>query len=237
MGRCHTSKRKLTGSVCGLAYNAAYGEREWTVSWGAVMAIQRYRPDLWSMSVLALSGSEPITSAEVRDQLNYIGTDKDGLIDFFIAAAREEVEGVTRRAIRAQTRLLSLSRFPEHDDEYVALPGGKIRSVTSIAYVDDDGADQSFSSFMTELGSDDSHGRIFLSDGASWPDVRERGLPVKITYEAGYDPSATAPQGLLIPMKMRVADLFENREAQTERMQDNPAFMRILSRYIIWEFG
>lgn len=100
-----------------------------------------------------------------------------------INAAIADAERHTRRAFITQTWRLSLREFPSR----IYLPRPPLQSVTSITYVDANGATQTLSSSLYQVSTDSSPGYIEPAFGQSWPSIRSETVdPIKITYVAGF---------------------------------------------------
>ena len=194
-----------------------------------------YKPARASLSATE-TGSEPVSVAEAKDHANYTDTDKDTLWGTYVTAARQMVERMTNRAIIEQTRVYKMNAFPTGDMQVIELPGGNVQSVTSVQYVDGNGDTQTFTGFDADLGSIGGTARISLAANQEWPEVRDEGLPVTITYVAGYDASAspaiTPPASLTVAIRLIAAAMFENREAHVEQgLEDNPMLKALVAPY------
>lgn len=100
-----------------------------------------------------------------------------------INAAIADAERHTRRAFITQTWRLSLREFPDR----IYLPRPPLQSVTSITYVDSNGATQTLSSSLYQVSTDSSPGYIEPAFGQSWPTIRSETVdPIKVTYIAGF---------------------------------------------------
>jgi uncharacterized phiE125 gp8 family phage protein len=100
-----------------------------------------------------------------------------------IKAAIADAERHTRRAFITQTWRLSLREFPSR----IYLPRPPLQSVTSITYVDSNGATQTLSSSLYQVSTDSSPGYIEPAFSKSWPSIRSETVdPIKITYVAGF---------------------------------------------------
>ena len=80
--------------------------------------------------LLAGPAEEPVSLAEARAFLRVDDTAEDGLITTLIGAARLHVEGVTGRALLAQSWRVVLDAWP--DDRQVRLPVTPFMAVTEI---------------------------------------------------------------------------------------------------------
>lgn len=203
---------------------------------------RRYKPVNWQLSTTE-TGTEPLTTSQLKAQIREDGTDEDTLIAAYGKAARQLVEAMANRFIVERTCVLKMDRFPDGDEQYFELPGGKIQSVTSIAYTDTDNQAQTFTGFTAELGTDSTTGRVFLAYDQTWPtDVRTEGLPVVVTYTAGYDPAASpaieVPESLLVAIRMAAADMFELRELQVAGdYQPNAIAKMLVEPYRVWSIA
>jgi len=88
--------------------------------------------------LLAGPAEEPVSLAEAKAFLRIDDNAEDGLITTLIGAARLHVEGVTGRALIAQSWRIVLDDWP--DNGVVRLPVAPLLSVISIAATDSNGA-------------------------------------------------------------------------------------------------
>lgn len=146
-----------------------------------------------------------ITLDELREQLRLPDT-SDAMLLIYLAAAQEYAQHATQRAIGAQTLELALPAFPSGP---IDLPLSPVTSITSIVYVDAQGATQTLSGSAYSLNDYELvHSVQPLGD---WPATRaDTPLAVKVRYVAGSLPPAVKSALLLI-----VAHLDANRESTT----------------------
>ncbi len=100
--------------------------------------------------LLAGPAVEPVSLAEAKAFLRLDDTAEDGLVTTLIGAARLHVEGVTGRALVAQSWRLVLDAWPE--GEAVRVPVAPLLSLTAVTAIDADGASHALSlgQFRTE---------------------------------------------------------------------------------------
>lgn len=150
----------------------------------------------------------------VKQQLRYTSTNLDKEIHDLIRTAVEMAERYTGRAIFNRTYIYTLKDFPSHSIIY--LPRAPLSSLTSITYVDTDGATQTWASTNYNVGTNSlDEIKIELDDDSDYPDVKED-LPeaVTITYVAGYGTKESdLPQWLKQGIVMIASHLFNTREA------------------------
>jgi len=140
------------------------------------------------------------------------------LIEALLGAAREHAEAFTGLSLAPQTLELALDEFPASE---VELPRGPVQSITSVTYIDEDGAAQTISSANWVL--DDYNGTAWLlpADGFDWPATDGVVNAVKIRYVAGFSLPNDSPQVHRLPKSIRSAlllflgHLYENRETST----------------------
>jgi uncharacterized phiE125 gp8 family phage protein len=158
--------------------------------------------------LLAGPAEEPVSLAEAKGFLKVDDGAEDGLITTLIGAARLHIEGVTSRALLAQSWRVVLDQWPSNG--HVKLPVTPFRSVTQITAYDDDGVGHEvpLAQFLREPD------RLVLPGSVvGMPVLRER-QGIEIDYVAGFgtepgDVPADIRQALLV----LVAYWFEHRDA------------------------
>lgn len=169
----------------------------------------------WTIVRTGEPASEPVTLAELKAHARIDHALEDSLLGLLIAAARERIEDVTRRALIAQEWTLTLDRFPCGP---IFLPRPRlILGTASITYVDVDGESQSVSGFRELPG--DAGARLVPGFGETWPSARAQPGAVVVTFDAGYGSSAGA-----VPAALRLAIVEEatTRYDQRQRGEADP---------------
>lgn len=178
--------------------------------------------------------AEPVTLDEAKRHLRVEAdiTDDDALITALIVAAREGAEHLTGRALLAQTWELALDAFADE----ISLPHPPLTGVTSIQYVDPDGALQTLAADDYLLDSHSTPVRLTPAYGVCWPDTRRQANAVLIRYTAGYADAASVPAEIKSWMLLRIGMLYENRESVIvgERIAEVPFVDRLLDRHRVW---
>ena len=148
---------------------------------------------------------EPVTLARAKLHLRVDVSDDDELITAMIASARVSAEAKLQRAILPQTLELTLDEFPgvwgpgtlltyRHQATLPArlgaieLPGGPVSAVSSVKYLDLNGAEQTLvagTDYQVDL-RDDRFGRVLPVYGGSWPTTRPDINAVRVRYVAGW---------------------------------------------------
>lgn len=175
------------------------------------MICDHYRPAGRSWTVAA--ATTPFVSAadaKAHSRIDY--SDDDDLLTAYLLAACGTIEAWTARVIQSRTATLRLPRFPTDGDQAIELPGGYVSAVASVAYTDTAGDAATLSSALWSIEtSTRGPSALRLVYDATWPEVQERGLPVVITYTAGWA-ADDIPAALKHAVKMMAAEMHERRE-------------------------
>ena len=161
--------------------------------------------------------SEPVSLIDAKTHLNVLHSDDDGLIGDLISAARDHVEKYCGAMFATQTAEAKATDWSDMDH----LPVRPASSVTSITYVDANGAEQTLAASVYELRGDS----IVLKYGQSWP-VTQPGSLITLTAEVGF---ATVPPAVKHAILLRVEDFYEHRGSEDDSKWT--AFDSLLSNY------
>lgn len=157
---------------------------------------------------------EPVTLAEAKEQVREDGSDSDTLIAALITAAREYVEERTGRALITQTWSLAMDGPPCGNDA-IRLPRPPLQSVTSVVYVDEAGADQTWAVANYRVDTHSEPARIALASDAVWPIPQFVAGAVTVTYVAGYgDTPDTVPQAIRQAILLLVGHWYDHRSPE-----------------------
>lgn len=187
------------------------------------------------VEVTVAPATEPIDVELAKSHLRVTLDDDDQYIESLITAARNSVEILTQRALITQTRRLTLDAFP--CSRVIQLPGGKIQSVTSVAYVDAAGQSQTLSVDRYVADTRSTPGRIILKDGSSWPSTWNNGNAVEVVYVAGFGEADAVPNDLIQAIHFLVAHWYSFREPITTlgQVQEIPKSVEYLTLpYRVW---
>lgn len=155
--------------------------------------------------------TEPLVLADVKAHLRVDSTADDTYITSLIAVARQYLDGysgVLGRCLITQTWDLVLKGFPSSGLIDIPLP--PLASVTSISYIDSDGASQTLAA--TEYDVDVGGGAVRLAYNKSWPATRSVFNAVTVKFVAGYGVASAVPEPLKQAMLLIIGHLYENRE-------------------------
>lgn len=155
---------------------------------------------------------------------------EDAIVEQLIQDAVDYIEGPNGIgvALMTQTWALHLDGFPS----CIELPLGPVQSVSSVAYIDPDGASQTVASYQADLVSQPA--RIVPVYGGSWPATRGVLNAVTVTFVAGY---ADPPADLKRAIALLAGHWFEHRTAAGEPLHDIPhGVEHILNKYRVGRF-
>jgi uncharacterized phiE125 gp8 family phage protein len=147
---------------------------------------------------------------DVTAAMWHLHADTDEGIRDLINAATVHAERFLGRALITQTWDLMLDGFPCGE---ILVPKAPLQSVTSIQYVDTNGATQTLSASDYQVSIDQNGpGRIRPAYGKTWPSARCQMDAVTIRFVAGYGANyAKVPYSIRQGMLLLIADWYENR--------------------------
>lgn len=156
---------------------------------------------------------EPVTVDTLKEHLRIVTTDEDTILAQYLAAARVHVGNATGRSLCTETRETTLGAFPEVSSLLV-FGASPVASVTSVKYLDEDLAEQTWSSveYTTDLTSE--RAAIIMKDAYSWPTTGEASNAVRIRYVSG-QALADVPPTLKQAVLFLAAHWYTNREPVT----------------------
>lgn len=158
--------------------------------------------------LLAGPAEEPVSLVEAKAFLKVDDDAEDALIATLIGAARLHVEGVTGKALIAQSWRIVLDDWPSNG--VVKLPVAPLIAVTAIAATDDNGGSHEIG--LGQFGSEPD--RLLVPRVvAGMPRLQER-QGIEIDYVAGYGSGPEAvPADLRQALLGLVAHWHEHRDA------------------------
>lgn len=161
-------------------------------------------------------------------------SEEEDLIETFITASRVMCENYLFRRIGVQTIELRDKGFPINNSPII-LPA-PLLSVESIKYLDTDNEEQTLDS-DDYVVSDSAPG--IITPVSAWPSASLAGDSLRVEFITGYsDPGASPilsealPKTIKLAMLMQIADMYDNREAQSEKpLVANQTLVNLLSPY------
>ena len=155
------------------------------------------------MKIVIPPEAEPVTIAELKEQLRIDHSDEDALLGAKITAARRHVENLTGTAIAPATYEFFLDSFPLAEIE---LPRAPVISVSTVSYIGADGIEVNATDYEVDTASP----RGWIVPTAAWPTAMATINAVRVRFVAGYE---TAPESLREANLHLAAWWYENREA------------------------
>lgn len=150
-------------------------------------------------AALALSVEEFKVHARIDD------TEEDTLISSMLSVAEQAAENFTWRKFVTQT----WDEFFDGFDDPLYLSFAPVQSVTSVSYVDENGATQTLSSSIYELGSEYDVPLIRRKYNQVWPTTRTHEDVVTVRYVVGY---TSVPARIQQAIAIHAAWQYRNRE-------------------------
>jgi uncharacterized phiE125 gp8 family phage protein len=148
--------------------------------------------------------AEPVSLVEAKAQCRVDGTDSDTELNIYILAARVFVEEYTGTKLVSQTVLMQGAQFCDLYD----LPAAPVISVTSVKYLDTDGAEQTLSTDVYELVNTGLEPQIRRKINQVWPSIRCASDAVRVTAVVGY---STVPEAIRAAILLIISSWFDNR--------------------------
>lgn len=182
-----------------------------------------------SLTIVTRDNSSILTTDDAKKWLRVEGTDEDTVIAAIMAGAISYAEDFLNRTIGVNTYELTMDEF----EDVVQLHKPPVAVVTEIAYVDVDGADQTFDIAKTKL--DMSSGRLGLKQEESWPEVADEPFAIKISYSSNGILAGKEADAVLDAIKMTLAYRYDYRDDPNQRWKK--ATDNILSPLRIIPFG
>lgn len=170
------------------------------------------------MTILALDTAatdKPVTLAEVKAALRISTSDDDTMLDLWIAAATDYVDGpngLLGKAIVQQTWTQS-QRLPGTVTlDLKLLP---VISISEITYFDADNVSQSLTVSDFDLVKSEDWAYLKPKSGVSWPTTYDRDDALTVKAVIGFGDQAAAPAAIKAAVMMLVGAWYQNPEATT----------------------
>jgi len=162
-------------------------------------------------TLVTAATEQPVSLADIKAHCRIDHDDEDGLLNALIAAATQHVEQRTGKQLVEQTWEAAwdgrcLSRL-------LVLPVAPVLQVSSIAYVDREGADDTANLADFHAVKNEDEAWLEPKSGNAWPPMAPEPNALSITYAAGFGAPADVPANLTLAIKQIVAHWYEHREA------------------------
>ncbi len=176
-------------------------------------------------SLITKPAIEPVTLADAKAHLRVDQSDSDARIAALVVAARQHTEAYLRRALLNQTWAYSFDYgWPVDYDgaNLIEIPMQPVQSVSSITYIDENGATQTLDTSQYRLydASADSYAYVRPAPDVTWPTVQSIPETVIVSVVAGYGLLRTdVPAPIREAILLRV-ELLYDRNPQTRTLID-----------------
>lgn len=154
--------------------------------------------------------TEPISFADVQAHLRLSDDSEQAVVERIIRAAREWCEQYQSRRLVSSTWDLTAAAFPRRA---IVPPFSPLVSVTSITYLDPDGALQTLDPADYTVDTISDPGQVLPAYGTCWPNTRCTPNAMTLRHVAGYGTAADVPAATQLALLQLVGHWFENREA------------------------
>lgn len=176
---------------------------------------------------------EPISAADVAEYIRVDDLAQDELLlEGMITAARQYLEQYLSRPIATQTLEEALTGWANP-----IVLDSSLQSVTSIKYLDLNGAEQTLASNQYLVDTYSEPAQITPAYNVEFPELYAVPNNVKVRYVAGYTSGDSPdlnpmPKPLRFAMMLIIGDLYANREAGGDKAyQINPTVQSLLQFY------
>lgn len=181
------------------------------------------------LQIITEPSIEPVTVAEVKEQLRLDGNELDAMISNLITAARMAVEGIIKRRLITTGLRAGFDRLCP----VMQLPYSPVQSVDSIKYTDETGTVNTLTEtgYLVDLVSDPV--RITPAYSVPCPSIRPTVGAVSIEYTAGYgDAAEDVPRPIRQAIISLVIDMYEHPEKSMEiNLHENRTVGYMLNAY------
>lgn len=169
----------------------------------------------------------PVPLSEMLKHLRLEHHDEDTEIEGFLASARGFIESNSGRILFTSTYRQTMDRFPCHN-QAIEILRAPVQSISSITYVDADGATQTLTASDYRVDLDGPLCRITPTYGESWPTTQIVTAAVKVTFVAGWATQDSIPADLKLAVKSMAAMLYKFRGDESKAAEGLPYAAKII---------
>lgn len=175
--------------------------------------------------LITAPSATPITTAEAKAHMRVSGSADDTYIAGLIAAAVEAAQNITRRQLVQAEYDFTLHVFPPstcaNPLQAIELPSPPLLEVAGLYYLDVDGVERQLASGAYVVDTYSLIPAIYPTPGTTWPaTATDTPNAVRVRYSCGWamndnvsPPTWTGPDAIKTWLLVRVATLYEQREA------------------------
>jgi len=157
---------------------------------------------------------EPVTLLQAKLHLKLITNPADASVHPDDAKVQDLISVAREQAEQFCNRAFAEAGYEARGCGFDVALFGPAGAITSVKYLDTDGAEQTLTNTVYELNA--SLDRLRLKIGQSWPAVYARDDAVRVVFSAGDDP-ADVPRSVWAAMLLIVGTLYDNRASLDDR--------------------
>lgn len=158
---------------------------------------------------------EPISLAEIKQDLRIDHPDSDESLTRMMAEAREWLETRLQFKLLTQTWEFVIDSFPVAE---IRLPFGPVQTIASVKYDDADGLEQTID--PADYFLDNASFRVipepWLFPALSWPVTLDAVNAVRIRFVAGYATPALVPGPAKSAFRLKVRELYDGDDTRAQ---------------------
>jgi uncharacterized phiE125 gp8 family phage protein len=193
-----------------------------------MIAVINTPPELYPVSLSELKTHLRIDAGTIDDEVS-----ESNRLDMIRLAAIDAVEQMTARKLLTQTWDYYLNAWPSGDA--IKLPFGRLQSVASVSYKDDDGDETTLTvntDYLVETNGD-AIGRLVLPDDTTWPSsTLYPSNPIKARFVCGWTAAASVPHQLRSAVLLMAEKIFYNGDVPDGF---NDAVDTLTANYRLWD--
>ena len=160
-----------------------------------------------------------ISTADAKAWLKVDTSDDDALIAALVASAAETAQNYLSQALVTQTITETFDAWGDvAQPSLLRLAIHPVISVTSITYIDDNGATQTLAANQYNVDLYAKRCVIEPAYNVSWPTVRVQRNAITVVYQAGYGAATALPKDIRTALLLMVADGYENRTDSVKQL-------------------
>jgi len=163
---------------------------------------------MWYPATIAAPATEPVTADQAYEQCRIGASEQEFFnteIARLITVARAHAENYCNVRFGVRSAGVNCDSWTD----LARLPDAPVNSITSITYVDADGATQTLATSVYELRSDGLQAAVVLKYAQAWPSIQP-GSRIRVTASIGY---AATPEDVVHAMLLNIADMFGDHES------------------------
>lgn len=157
------------------------------------------------LTLISAPAETPVSLDTVKQQVRVTGSGRNELLTLYLAAATDEIERWTGRALIDQTWDVTWDAFPA-DGGWLEIPKPPLIELVGLWYTDGDDAEVEVVAGDLIVDASRQPARIYPASG-TWATPRDGAASVRARFRAGYLDTGVSPQASNVPASLQVAVL------------------------------